>query len=119
MKTLGNTGAELIKSVAYIKKRVLRKKGNFPGIQKYADIRPAFKIVDKTDKSNYRPILKNIWKTDLYSDKFIYGAEPVKIFSSRSSCWQEFFKISALKNFAIFTEKHLCWSLFLIKLQLC
>ena len=26
-------------------------------------------------------------------------------------------KIGALKNFAIFTGKHLCWSLFLIKLQ--
>ena len=35
----------------------------------------------------------------------------------RSSGWQMFFKIDALKNFAIFTEKHLCWSLFLIKLQ--
>ena len=28
-----------------------------------------------------------------------------------------FFKIDALKNFANFTGKHLCWSLFLIKLQ--
>ena len=28
-----------------------------------------------------------------------------------------FFKISVLKNFAIFTRKHLCWSLFLIKLR--
>ena len=28
-----------------------------------------------------------------------------------------FFKISALKNFADFIRKHLCWSLFLIKLQ--
>ena len=27
-----------------------------------------------------------------------------------------FFKIGALKNFAIFTGKHLCWSFFLIKL---
>ena len=27
-----------------------------------------------------------------------------------------FFKIGVLKNFAIFTEKHLCWSLFLRKL---
>ena len=26
-----------------------------------------------------------------------------------------FFKIGVLKNFAIFTGKHLCWSLFLIK----
>ena len=28
-----------------------------------------------------------------------------------------FFKISVFKNFAIFTEKHLCWSLFSMKLQ--
>ena len=28
---------------------------------------------------------------------------------------QMLFKIGALKNFAIFTEKHLCWSLFLIR----
>ena len=28
-----------------------------------------------------------------------------------------FFKIVILKNFAIFTGKHLCWNLFLIKLQ--
>ena len=28
-----------------------------------------------------------------------------------------FFKIGALRNFAIFIGKHLCWSLFLIKLQ--
>ena len=30
---------------------------------------------------------------------------------------QMFFKISVLKNFAIFTGKHLCWSYFLIELQ--
>ena len=35
----------------------------------------------------------------------------------RSSCSQVFFKISVVKNFTIFTEKHLCWCLFLIKLQ--
>ena len=34
-----------------------------------------------------------------------------------SSCSQMFFKRGVLKNFAIFTEKHLCWKLFLIKLQ--
>ena len=28
-----------------------------------------------------------------------------------------FFKIGILKNFAIFTGKNLCWSIFLIKLQ--
>ena len=30
-----------------------------------------------------------------------------------------FFKIGILKNFAIFTRKHLCWSLYLTKLQTC
>ena len=28
-----------------------------------------------------------------------------------------YFRIDALKDFAIFTEKHLCWSLFLINIQ--
>ena len=28
-----------------------------------------------------------------------------------------FYKNAALKNFSIFAEKHLCWGLFLIKLQ--
>ena len=35
----------------------------------------------------------------------------------RSSRSQIFFNIDALKNFASFTGKHLCWSLFLIKLH--
>ena len=34
---------------------------------------------------------------------------------SRSSRWQMFFKIRVLDNFAIFTGKHMCWSIFLIK----
>ena len=32
----------------------------------------------------------------------------------RNSRSQMFFEIGALENVAIFTEKHLCWSLFLI-----
>ena len=36
---------------------------------------------------------------------------------SRSSCSQVFFKIDVLESFEIFTGKHLCWSLFLIKLH--
>ena len=36
----------------------------------------------------------------------------------RSSCLQVVFKIDVLKNFTIFTEKQLCQSLFLIKLQI-
>ena len=34
----------------------------------------------------------------------------------RSSCTQLFFKTGIIRNFAIFTRKHLSWSLFLIKL---
>ena len=30
---------------------------------------------------------------------------------------QMFFRVGVYKNFANFTGKHLCWSLFLIKLQ--
>ena len=39
--------------------------------------------------------------------------------TSRSSGLQMFFKIGALKSFANFTGKHLCWSLFLKTLQTC
>ena len=35
----------------------------------------------------------------------------------RNSRLQMFFEIGVLKNFAIFTEENLCWSLLLIKLQ--
>ena len=35
----------------------------------------------------------------------------------RSSLSQMFFKIGVLKYFANFTRKHLCWSLFRIKMQ--
>ena len=35
----------------------------------------------------------------------------------RSICSKMFFNIGVLKNFAIFTGKHLCWRLFLIRLQ--
>ena len=46
----------------------------------------------------------------------ILGKFPV-LSRSRTSRSQIFFKIGVLKNFAIFIGKHLCWSLFLIKLQ--
>ena len=36
--------------------------------------------------------------------------------SCRSSLSQVFLKIDVLRNFASFTRKHLCWSLFLMKL---
>ena len=43
------------------------------------------------------------------------NSEPLK--QSKSSLSQMFFKIVSLKSFAIFAGKHLCWGLFLIKLQ--
>ena len=39
--------------------------------------------------------------------------------SIKSSRSKMFFKIGVLKNFAIFTGKHMCKSLFLIKLKAC
>ena len=40
------------------------------------------------------------------------GSKPQSVASKRSR-WKMFFKIDDLKNFAIITGKHLCWSLFL------
>ena len=39
------------------------------------------------------------------------------VFRSKSSCPEVLCKKGALRNFARFTGKHLCWRLFLIKLQ--
>ena len=61
-------------------------------------------------------------RTQKTSDDFTYQQTSVKKKNilgirenafSRSSPSQMFFKIDVLKSFAIFTEKHLCWSLFL------
>ena len=46
-----------------------------------------------------------------------YSKIACNITKDRSSRCQIFFKLGILKNFAIFTRKHLRWSLFLIKLQ--
>ena len=43
--------------------------------------------------------------------------EWIKLTSLKSSHSQMFFKMGILKNFAIFTGRHLCWRLFLTKLQ--
>ena len=37
---------------------------------------------------------------------------------TKSNRWQMFFKIGVLNNFTLFTETHLCWSLFFEKLQI-
>ena len=43
----------------------------------------------------------------------------IQIKNLKSSSSQMFFNIGVMKNVAKFTGKHLCWSLFLIKLQAC
>ena len=53
-----------------------------------------------------------VWEKSWVSPVLCYDSD--KFNSSRS---QMFFKISALKNFAIFTGKHLCGSFILTKLQ--
>ena len=40
-----------------------------------------------------------------------------KYFKRQKQPFADDLKIDTLKDFAIFTEKHLCWSLFLITLQ--
>ena len=59
-------------------------------------------------------------KSSLSFSLNIYGICSVfllQMSTSRRNRLQMFFKISVLKSFANFTGKHLCWSLFLIKLQ--
>ena len=59
---------------------------------------------------------------EIFNNTFFYRTPPAAnfIFSRisnryRSSCPQVFFKRGVLQNFPIFTVKHLCWSLFLLK----
>ena len=59
-------------------------------------------------------------KTKTLVDFHICISVPLSFVNSRmdrSSRSQMFLKIDVLKNFANFTGKHPCWSLFLIKLQ--
>ena len=60
--------------------------------------------------------MRNLKNT--FSIEYIFLETPL-MRMHRSSCSQIFFKIGVLKKFAIFTGKHLCWSLFSIKLQAC
>ena len=67
-------------------------------------------------------ITANLWPLTSYIYHVIIivtGGFSKKIFFIifRSSRTQIFFKTGVVRNFAIFTEKHLCWNLFLIKLQ--
>ena len=60
---------------------------------------------------NMSPIIVSGYR--LYFLYYFFHFESIKLRSSRS---QMSFKIEIFKNFAIFTGKHLCWSLFVIKL---
>ena len=51
---------------------------------------------------------------EIASLKTTCSEKPIKYRSSHS---QTFFKITTLEKFAIFTREHLCWSLFVMKLQ--
>ena len=57
---------------------------------------------------------KPLWKHVFYDTIQIYQQI---VWINRSSRSQMFFKIGILKNFAIITGKHLCWSVFSIELQ--
>ena len=72
-------------------------------------------VVQKTDKLQpYRVFLYTKWSIVIANiNKFLIQNTS----RGRSSRLQMIFKIDVLKDFAIFTGKHLCWSLFLIMLQ--
>ena len=89
----------------------------------------AYNFIKK--RLQYRNFAKFLRRTPLQSicrfcDKFLKKKAFLKLTGknktvvriiNRTSCSQTFFKIGVLKNFVIFTGKHLCWSLFLIKLR--
>ena len=74
------------------------------------------RLVETELESNLNSLLKIFqdliisWKSYHSVEKFMFLPENLG-----SSRWQMFLKIGVLKNFANFTGKHLCWSLFLIE----
>ena len=74
----------------------------------------------KHPQENYSNIEEDLWRRPIELRAETSPEEEiltVRRRNGRSSCSQIFIKISALKNFAIFTGKHLCRSLFLKRLQ--
>ena len=74
----------------------------------------------KHPKENSLNLEEDLWRRPIELSAETSTQEEILTVRSRncrSSCSQIFIKISVLKNFAIFTGKHLCWSLFLRKLQ--
>ena len=71
-----------------------------------------------------KPLLRRGWKIRLLPLTMINCLVEWLTDESAKSLLQKqlpevFYKKAVLKNFAIFTGKYLCWSLFLIKLQAC
>ena len=69
-------------------------------------------------------IEKTKWSRPWYKSSFFHLADKkcplhflLLVMLRSNSCLQILFKTGVLKNFAIFTGKHLCWSRFLIKFQ--
>ena len=74
----------------------------------------------KHRKQNFVNLEQDLWRSPIELRAETSTQEEILTVRSgncTSSCSQIFIKISVLKNFAIFTVKHLCWSLFLTKLQ--
>ena len=71
-------------------------------------------------KENSLNLEEDLWRRPLELRAETSTQEKILTIASRncrSSCSQIFIKISVLKNFAIFTGKHRCWSPFLRTLQ--
>ena len=51
------------------------------------------------------------------TNKYYRVAKNLVLVLNSEAASRDVLKRAVLKNFAIFTEKHLCWSLLLIKLQ--
>ena len=68
-------------------------------------------LVQSLNKMHMKYVLHNKFRMIIFHDQKALSL------NFKNSCLQMFFKIDVLKNLAIFTGKHLCWSYFLIKLQ--
>ena len=75
------------------------------------------KIYCKTVQANKVTFLLYYTTTGYTTYRFAFNIFCHLMLKCRSSRSQMFFKIGVFINFAIFTGKHPCWSLFLVKLQ--
>ena len=80
-------------------------------------IKPALQI-----RASQQSITASLWPLTAHSNHVMiivthgFSKKSFFIIICRSSSTQLFFKTGIIRNFAIFTGKHLSWSLFLIKL---